>query len=220
MVGGSAASRSRSHPPPKSTPLGFRVHLPPSLPPSHGGKFHAGGHCLRGSTIGQATPLRPLFAWGPLVMAGSPWYLRARSCKQTERTTGRRAHENIPRHGEGQRQQAEVLNPGPWVLGPGLWILGPWPWILGPGSWALASGSSHPGAPSQLTSWGFDLPARAGFGPKSPRRSQTLPGAPRRSQLLPRALGRSPSYCAPGRSQGAPRGSQALRSVPRCFGSS
>ena len=55
-VRGSAALRFRSHPPPKSTHLGFRVILPPSLPPSHGGKCHAGGHRLRASAIDQATP--------------------------------------------------------------------------------------------------------------------------------------------------------------------
>ena len=58
-LGGSAALRVRSHPPPKSTPLGFRVILPPSLPPSHGGKFHAGRHRLRASAIVQASPPPP-----------------------------------------------------------------------------------------------------------------------------------------------------------------
>ena len=67
VVGGSAAPRSRSHPPPKSTPLGFRVHLPPSLPPSHGWKFHAGGCLRRASTICQSTPPSP-----PLRKGGDP----------------------------------------------------------------------------------------------------------------------------------------------------
>ena len=70
MVGGSAAIRSRSHPPPKSTPLGFRVLLPPSLPPSHGGKFHAGGCLRRASTICQSTPLHPPFARGEILAGG------------------------------------------------------------------------------------------------------------------------------------------------------
>ena len=66
-VRGSAALRFRSHPPPKSTHLGFRVLLPPSLPPSHGGKFHAGGCLRRASTICQSTPPSP-----PLRKGGDP----------------------------------------------------------------------------------------------------------------------------------------------------
>ena len=81
MVGGSAAIRSRSHPPPKSTPLGFRVLLPPSLPPSHGGKYHAGGHRLRASaTVGGVALLRQAWRQGQGLLRKRAAPAELRSC--------------------------------------------------------------------------------------------------------------------------------------------